>query len=109
MAWLTTYGVFLRIRSFAEHACTERSADPFRNTRTTHASLLARLTVAPLNVNFHLEHHLLVSVPWFRLPTLHRLLAERGALQGAVVAPNYWSVLATVSARDTRPALRTGE
>jgi fatty acid desaturase len=97
VAWLTTYGLFLRIRSFAEHACTEASADPLRNTRTTHAGFLARMTVAPVQVNFHLEHHLLASVPWFRLPQLHRMLKDRGALEGAALAPDYASVLAIVT------------
>jgi fatty acid desaturase len=86
----------LRIRSLAEHACTELSTDPFRNTRTTRASLLARLTVAPIRVNYHLEHHLLVAVPYFRLPELGRLLLERGAV---AAPPSYGSVLRTVSAR----------
>ena len=44
-----------------------------------------------MNVNFHLEHHLLVSVPWFRLPKLHRMLGERGALGDAVLEPGYAS------------------
>ncbi|HEX7672015.1 MAG TPA: fatty acid desaturase family protein [Polyangiaceae bacterium] len=96
VANLTTFNLFLRIRSLAEHACKERSTDPFRNTRTTHASLLARLTVAPIRVNYHLEHHLLVAVPYFRLPELGRMLLERGAV---ATPPSYGSVLRTVSAR----------
>jgi fatty acid desaturase len=96
VAYLTTFSAFVRIRSLAEHACTERSADPLRNTRTTRAGLLARMTVAPHRVNFHLEHHLLVAVPWFRLPELHALLRERGALEEP---PGYAEVLRTVSAR----------
>jgi fatty acid desaturase len=34
--------------------------------------------LAPNNVNFHVEHHLMPSVPCWRLPALHRLLVERG-------------------------------
>lgn len=94
-ATFTTFNLFVRIRSLAEHACTERTSDPFGNTRTMHAGLLARLTVAPVRVNYHLEHHLLVSVPYYRLPALHRILRERGA---APAPPSYWSVLKTVSA-----------
>jgi fatty acid desaturase len=105
VAWLTSYGLFLRVRSFAEHACTEVTMDPFRNTRTTAANFVAQATVAPLNVNFHLEHHLLVSVPWFRLPALHALLAERGALKNAVLSPGYLAVARTVSAQRV-PGLR---
>ncbi len=92
-AYLTTFSLFIRIRSMAEHAMTERSDDDFRNTRTTHANWLARLTVAPLNVNYHLEHHLLMTVPYHRLPRMHALLRERGALQEAHVAKNYREIL----------------
>ena len=99
VAYVTTYGLFLRVRSLAEHACTERTADPFRNTRTTRASFAARMTVAPLHVNHHLEHHLLPTVPWFRLPAMGRLLAARGAVPASSVLPDYLAVLRFVSAR----------
>ncbi len=93
LAYLTTFGLFLRVRSMAEHACTERSEDPLLNTRTTIASLLARLTVAPHNVNYHLEHHLLMTVPHYRLAAMHRLLRERGAFNERNFAPDYGQVL----------------
>lgn len=92
-AYLTTFSLFIRIRSMAEHAMTDPGPDDFRNTRTTHANWLARLTVAPLNVNFHLEHHLLMTVPYHRLRRMHALLGERGALDGAHVAKNYREIL----------------
>lgn len=97
VAWFTTFGLFLRIRMLAEHACTERTSDQLRNTRTTHASLLARATVAPLHVNYHLEHHLLPTTPWFRLPALHRTLASRGHLPARATASSYIDVLRTVT------------
>ncbi len=101
IAWLTTFGLYLRIRMLAEHACLERGSDILRNTRTTHATLLARATVAPLHVNYHLEHHLLPTTPWFRLPALHRALVARGALPPRATAPGYGAVLALVSRRYT--------
>lgn len=100
-SYMTTFSLFVRIRSMAEHACTAQNDDPFTNTRSTRANWLARLSVAPHRVNFHLEHHLLMTVPYFRLPKLNRMLAKRGALEGAAVASGYLSVLRTV----TRTAL----
>jgi fatty acid desaturase len=97
VAWFTTFGLFLRIRMLAEHACLERGPDPMRNTRTTHANLLARATVAPLHVNYHLEHHLLPTTPWFRLPALHETLAARGHIPERSTAAGYLQVLRTVS------------
>ncbi len=95
LAHLTTFSVFIRVRSIAEHACMEPGPDILRNTRTTRAGWLARLTVAPMKVNYHAEHHLMASVPYYRLPLLHKLLVERAALP---VTPGYWQVLRTASA-----------
>lgn len=93
-AYLTTLSLFLRIRALAEHACTERSADMLKNTRTTRAGWLARMTVAPFHVNYHQEHHLMPGVPFFRLPALHRLLLTRGVVPPP---PGYMDVLRKVS------------
>jgi fatty acid desaturase len=92
-AYLTTFSLFIRIRSMAEHVCTELSADPYANTRTTRASWLAKLTVAPHDVNFHLEHHLLMTVPHYRLRAMHQMLRGRGALDDCHIAGNYVEVL----------------
>ena len=95
----TTFSLFVRIRSIAEHAVTEASDDPLRNTRTTEANLFARLTVAPHHVNYHLEHHLLPTVPHYRLKRLHSLLWERGASAQATHAAGYWQVLQMASSK----------
>ncbi len=81
VAYLTTFSLFIRIRSIAEHACTEGGPDMFKNTRTTYANWLARMTVAPMNVNYHLEHHVMASVPYYRLPELHQKLKEKGLVK----------------------------
>ncbi|MCG8416628.1 MAG: fatty acid desaturase family protein [Proteobacteria bacterium] len=97
-AYLTTFSVFIRVRSIAEHACTDRSPDAFANTRTTRAGLLARLTVAPHHVNYHLEHHLLMTVPHYRLAAMHRMLRARLAPNEIHIASGYLHVLRQVSA-----------
>jgi len=99
VAYLTTFSLFLRVRSLAEHACMDRGPDLLRNTRTTRAGLLARITVAPLHVNHHLGHHLLPTVPWFRLPALERLLVAQGAIPERSRLGSYIDVLRTVSAQ----------
>jgi fatty acid desaturase len=95
-AYLTTFSLFVRVRAIAEHAGMERSTDPFANTRMTRAGLLAKMTVAPHNVNFHLEHHLLPTVPQHRLARMHRLLLQRGALSPQNVALSYRDTLRSV-------------
>ncbi|MGB1219995.1 MAG: fatty acid desaturase family protein [Alcanivoracaceae bacterium] len=100
LAYLVPYPLFIRIRALAEHAGTERCADMFRNTRTTRAGFLARAFVAPFRVNYHLEHHAMASVPWFRLKTMHRLLRERDAVSPPT---GYWRVMAIVSSAPAAP------
>lgn len=97
LAWLaayfSSYSLYMRIRSMAEHACTEATSDMLRNTRSTRAGWLARASVAPLRVNFHIEHHLMPAVPYFRLPAMHALLRRRGLCPPP---PGYLDVLALV-------------
>lgn len=69
---------------------TERSGNMLKNTRTTKAGIIGRALFAPFNVNFHIEHHALVSVPYWQLPKLHRLLREKQAVPNP---PTYWQVI----------------
>ncbi len=85
VALLTTYRLALRIRSIAEHAMAGPAEDPLRNTRTTLVRWWERLLLAPVFVNYHLEHHLLMTVPHYRLPQMHAILRDRGLLEGALV------------------------
>jgi fatty acid desaturase len=94
LAYITPFPLFMRIRSIAEHGMLERVPDMFLNTRSTRAGLLARITVAPTNVNFHIEHHAMASVPYYRLSQMHRLLRKHNAVPEA---PGYWDVLKIAS------------
>ena len=99
-AWLTTNTLVTRIRSIAEHALTPDADDPLGNTRTTLARPWERLLIAPNRVNYHLEHHLLMTVPHYRLPKMHALLRERGVLARACVeARGYPAVLRAAASR----------
>lgn len=90
LAFITPLPLFVRVRSIAEHGVLERVPDMFRNTRTTQAGLLSRMTVAPCNVNFHQEHHAMASVPYYRLPKMHQLMRQKNAVP---VPPTYGDVL----------------
>lgn len=93
VAWLTTHTFVTRVRSIAEHALTPDPEDPVGNTRTTLARWWERLFFAPNRVNYHLEHHLLMTVPHYHLPRMHRLLRERGVLERACLERGYWRIL----------------
>jgi len=96
-AWFTTNALVTRIRSIAEHAMTPDQSDPLRNTRTTVPAWWERLLVAPNRVNYHLEHHLLMTVPHYNLPRMHCLLLERGILDRACIEHGYLRVLRTAA------------
>lgn len=94
-AYFSSYMVFSRIRNLAEHAVVPElfSDDPLMNTRTTVPSWWERLTFAPNSVCYHLEHHLMPSVPKYRLAEFHKKLKERGVLDSADVAYGYMEVV----------------
>jgi len=100
IAHMTFFMLFIRIISMAEHAALECVPDLFKNTRTTKAGLLAKLTVAPLNVNFHQEHHIMASCSYIHLPRAHRLLREKGAVGEP---PTYFEVLKIMSSANAAP------
>jgi fatty acid desaturase len=97
VAYLTSYPLVARIRQVAEHGNVPAlyEPDPRGNTRTTRASWLERLIFCPNDVNFHVEHHLLASVPAWRLRELHQRLCERGFYRDhpLAVADGYWDVI----------------
>ena len=94
LAYTTPFPLFLRIRSMAEHAGMQTSNSALHNTRTTKAGWIARAFVAPIHVNYHMEHHLMATVPYFKLPTLHQQLKQKGL---APTAPTYLEVIASLS------------
>jgi len=93
LPYLTWFQLVLRIRNIAEHGATEVSQDPLRNVRTTLAGPIGRAIVAPYWVNYHLEHHMVMHVPCWRLPRLHTALRAAGLDGQMNVAPNYRAAL----------------
>jgi fatty acid desaturase len=96
-AYFTTFQLCIRIRAMAEHSMVEDQKDPYLNTRTTKANLIERIFFAPYHVNFHNEHHMLMSVPPYHLPEMHKLLMERKFYEKGILAPSYWSVVRKAS------------
>ena len=105
----TWYQLVSRIRNIAEHAVVPDDDDPLRNTRTTRANWLERLLVAPYWVNYHLEHHLFMFVPCWRLPSAHRALLAAGLGDRMEIQPGYGAVLKRATSRQGDGATtRTG-
>ncbi|MEO1262740.1 MAG: fatty acid desaturase family protein [Bacteroidota bacterium] len=92
-AYLTTFQFSLRIRSMAEHSMSVDQLDPYQNTRTTYANSLEKLLFAPYHVNYHAEHHMLMSVPSYNLKKMHQLIKARGYYKKGMLEKNYWNVI----------------
>ena len=93
LPFLTWFQLVLRVRNIAEHGATEVSENPLQNVRTTHAGPIARALVAPYWVNYHLEHHMVMHVPCWKLKKMHRALVEKGLGSKMRVAGSYWDAL----------------
>ena len=82
-----------RLRNIGEHAVVPDNDDRLRNTRTVLANIIERAVIAPYFVNYHLEHHLLVSCPCYRLPVAHQLLIDKGFGDQMETKPGYAALL----------------
>ena len=95
--WIVPMATWLplvtRLRNIAEHACVKTQDDPFTHARTTLATALERLFIAPYWVHFHGEHHVFMHVPCYRLQGLHNTLMDKGYWSRMHIAPGYMSVL----------------
>ena len=89
-------GNIRQLRNIAEHAATEFSTNELKNVRTTYANPIMRLFLAPYWVNYHLEHHLIMHVPCWRLPKVHELMLKKGYAEKMKLAKNYLEVLREV-------------
>jgi fatty acid desaturase len=103
LAWwaalLTSNRLVSRLRQVAEHAAVPDlyDLDPRLNTRTVEASWLDRLVFCPLGVSYHLEHHMMASVPIYNLPRMHRMLRQSGALEQVDFPHSYLGMLRQVT------------
>ena len=73
--WLVPYctltQVFFRIRGAIEHGNVPDPQNLYQQTRTYLIHPVLSFFFAPKQVNYHLEHHLYPSVPFYNLPLLY--------------------------------------
>ena len=86
---LTSSMVFFHVCSVAEHFAIE-SDHAFNRTRTVISPFWEAWLLAPHNINYHLEHHLYPSVPFYRLSTVHsRIMANEEYRKRAHITRGY--------------------
>lgn len=69
-----------RIRSVAEHFGLARVHD-LNQSRTILAPWYESFFLGPRNINYHLAHHLIPGVPFYKLPKLQEILEENPVYQ----------------------------
>lgn len=101
--YLTALVPIIRLRTVSEHMVVE-SEHELNKTRHVDPTLLERLIISPLNVNYHLAHHLYPSIPFYNLPEMHRILMGEDLFRdNAHLTSTYWGLRQGVWAEITRP------
>jgi fatty acid desaturase len=91
--------VLHHLRTIAEHIAVEGTHE-LNETRTVVSSPLERFLVAPLGVNFHLEHHLFPGIPAYHLSAAHHLLMQNETFRAqAHLTRSYRSLLGEITLR----------
>jgi fatty acid desaturase len=73
---------------WAEHELTD-PGHPLTHTRTVTSNRI--YSFFNINLNYHIEHHLFPSIPWYNLPKLHRLLLPEYQAAGASIYSSYFA------------------
>jgi fatty acid desaturase len=82
------------VRSFAEHAITSAEREAHSNRLITiHSNAVERALLAPYNMNYHAEHHLVPWVPAPRLRSVHRRLEGREDLPPRLDRSSYGAAI----------------
>lgn len=82
---LTFLQPLLRIRAICEHGAVSDFSSPLTAARTNTGPAWLLWLFFPHNVNFHIEHHMYPSIPFYNLPRAHREMLSHGVLEGAEV------------------------
>ena len=76
----------VNVRGWSEHMLTE-PGNALTQSRTIRSNRVVRFFLC--NLNYHLEHHLFPSVPWYHLPRLHELLEDEVRSAGGFFYHSY--------------------
>lgn len=88
--YLSVFLLVLYVRSVAEHFGSMDYEHELTSSRTVLPYWWERLFFAPHHVNYHLDHHLYPSVPFYNLPQLHTaLLADPEYARSAHITRGY--------------------
>ena len=102
--YLTVWRVINRLRSLGEHGGMQRSKDRRRTTHSVRQSAIARFTIVPYHIGWHLAHHVDAGVPMANLPRLHEELRRAGYVTDALEYPSYRALWRKLASGQPSPA-----
>lgn len=77
----------VNIRGMSQHTLLEHADDEVLGTRSILTGPVVRFFMC--NENYHLEHHLYPGIPWYRLPSAHKMLGPELRSRGAPFISSY--------------------
>lgn len=81
----TVLMAIFRLRSLGEHPLEkDNTLTETRESRDVPGRLMERVLIGPLNINYHLTHHLFPSITFNNLPRMHARLEQEGIFQKGV-------------------------
>jgi fatty acid desaturase len=75
----------LRLRAICEHGAVRDFSSPLTAARTNIGPRWLMWLFFPYQVNFHIEHHMYPSIPFYNLPRAHDEMMKHGVLTEAEV------------------------
>lgn len=85
----TSFAFFMMLRQVVQHGNADRGK--MTNTRTFLVNRFINFAVFPIGQEYHLPHHMYVTIPHYRLKDLHDLLMEYPEYrESAVVVEGYF-------------------
>ncbi|MEK9650166.1 MAG: fatty acid desaturase family protein [Gammaproteobacteria bacterium] len=90
---LTWFQFITRVRNIAEHAMVLDDDNPLLHARHIDANLIERAFFAPYFVNYHLEHHLLMSLPCYKFKVFYGMLVKKFGKDNLETKSSYFEVV----------------
>ena len=82
---ITMLQPILRLRAVCEHGAVTDYSSPMTASRTNLGPKWFMWLFFPHDVNYHVEHHMYPSIPFYNLKRAHRLMQEHGVFEHAEI------------------------
>ena len=86
---MVVINTMVNIRGMSQHTFLEQQSDTVLGTRSILTNPVTAFFMC--NENYHLEHHLYPTIPWYNLPQLHKALRDDLAARGAPFIGSYFA------------------